>query len=183
MVTAKKPKNKPNQINNKGENNPFFGRKHTEETKQKMREMWQLRHPNFIPPMKGKKMSKESRRKMSEAAKKRPSNRIGKKHTLETRAKISIISRERSPSGRDAPAYKDGKVQERRGQRWSMQYKRWRYDVYLRDKFTCQKCGDDKGGNLVAHHIKPFADYPELRFDVENGLTICSSCHENIHTA
>lgn len=156
--------------------------KHTEETKRKMKEMWHIHHPDFFPPMKGKKMSKESRKKMSVAAKKRGSNRTGKKHTLETRAKISRISRERSPKGKDAPGYKDGKLEERRGQRMSMKYKRWRYDVYLRDKFTCQKCGDDKGGNLIAHHIKPFSDYPNLRFSIENGLTICVSCHKHIHS-
>ena len=39
-------------------------------------------------------------------------------------------------------------------------------------------CGDNKGGKLNAHHIKSFADYPELRFEVSNGITYCEDCHK-----
>ncbi len=46
---------------------------------------------------------------------------------------------------------------------------------------TCQDCGDSRGGNLVAHHIKAFASYPDLRFEVSNGLTLCKSCHAKRH--
>src|SRR5579859_8266718 len=99
----------------------------------------------------GTKMSEASRFKMSEAAKKRPSNRTGKRHTPENRAKISKITRERTPRGNRCHSCKDGKLAERRDQRFSQEYKRWRYDVFLRDRFTCQECGDHRGGNLVAH--------------------------------
>jgi hypothetical protein len=129
---------------------------------------------------KGKTHTEEARRKMSEA-KKGKKLRLGKKHTLDTRKKISIVTRERTPRGENAFGYIDGKGVERHGVRQSDQYKRWRYDVYLRDNFTCQKCGDSSGGNLNAHHIKPFANYPELRFDVFNGITLCKSCHMSEH--
>lgn len=130
---------------------------------------------------KGSTMSAESRRKMSQAAKKRPSNRLGIKHTVETRMKISRVTRERTPRGKALHSYKDGKLAERRGQRFSREYKRWRFDVFARDKFACQECGDKRGGNLVAHHIKPFAEYPELRFEVSNGVTLCRKCHKATH--
>jgi len=58
---------------------------------------------------------------------------------------------------------------------------RWRLTVYNRDNFTCQKCGDARGHNLRAHHIKPWAGYSALRFDVANGITLCDGCHKDEH--
>jgi len=143
---------------------------------------WIKRKPTFIPPMKGKKMSADSRLKMSASAKKRGSNRTGARHSIETRAKISATVRERTPRGPKCHSFKDGLLAERRDQRFSQQYKRWRYDVFLRDGFACQRCGDARGGNLIAHHIKEFATHPRLRFEVSNGLTVCGKCHKAIHS-
>lgn len=133
---------------------------------------------------KGKKHSAATRKLISQRvrAKKLKPPMLGRKHTVETRIKISRILRERSAKGKRCHSYKDGKHSERMGLRYSVQYKRWRFDVYSRDKFTCQKCGDKKGGNLNAHHIKPFADYPELRFEVSNGITLCKTCHKKEHS-
>lgn len=58
---------------------------------------------------------------------------------------------------------------------------RWRKKVYERDKYTCQKCGDNKGGNLIAHHIYSWAYYTTMRFIVDNGITFCNHCHKNFH--
>ena len=77
-----------------------------------------------------------------------------------------------------APSYKDGRCKERLLIRARLPFKIWRKAVFQKDNYTCQKCGDNKGGNLEAHHIKSFAKYPELRFDVNNGLTLCIKCHE-----
>ena len=130
---------------------------------------------------KGTKMSEESRRKMSEAAKRRPSNRLGKKHTPETRKKISQVTKERTARGESHYAYTHGKHQRDRCDRRTTEYKEWRDAVYERDKYTCQSCGDNRGGNLQAHHIKSFAGHPELRFVVSNGTTLCRECHERLH--
>lgn len=62
--------------------------------------------------------------------------------------------------------------------RKSPKYKLWRKQVFERDDYTCQNCGKH-GGTLHADHIKPFALYPELRFDVSNGRTLCVPCHRN----
>ena len=65
----------------------------------------------------------------------------------------------------------------------SIKYKDWRKKVFKRDKFTCQGCkiknhrGLGKSIKLEAHHIKSWKDFPELRFDINNGLTLCVSCH------
>lgn len=58
------------------------------------------------------------------------------------------------------------------------EYKEWRTAVYERDDYTCQCCGE-KGGRLNAHHINQFADYPELRYDINNGITMCTKCHDS----
>jgi len=55
----------------------------------------------------------------------------------------------------------------------------WRKRVFARDKYTCQepKC-KQKGGYLEAHHIKKKFDYPELKYVIDNGITLCRKCHE-----
>ena len=74
-------------------------------------------------------------------------------------------------------------------------YRQWRSDVFTRDDFTCQKCGDNKSGNLNAHHIKLFStildeykiktleqalDCEEL-WNINNGQTLCKKCHRLIN--
>ena len=56
-------------------------------------------------------------------------------------------------------------------------YKKWRSDVFTRDNWTCQTCRK-RGGYLEAHHIKSWAKYPKLRYDLENGITLCMECHK-----
>ena len=58
-------------------------------------------------------------------------------------------------------------------------YKKWTKDVIERDKNICQWCHTPE--NLVAHHIKEWNEYPDLRFVLENGLTLCRSCHMSHH--
>lgn len=57
----------------------------------------------------------------------------------------------------------------------------WARAVVSRDGGKCQHCGATDG--LHAHHIKEFADYPELRWEMSNGLTLCYRCHEAVHAA
>ncbi|NML67629.1 hypothetical protein HHL22_20705 [Hymenobacter sp. RP-2-7] len=154
---------------------------HTEESRAKMSAAWVKRKETFVPPMKGKKMSDEARAKMSAAAKARPSNRLGKKHSEETRARIAEVTKERTARGENHYAYIDGRKARNQDVRRSTEYTAWRVAVFTRDNFTCQDCGDKRGGNLQAHHLKPFADFPELQLDVDNGLTLCEDCHEKRH--
>ena len=69
-----------------------------------------------------------------------------------------------------------GKTSEVRKLRSSKEYQLWRIAVFTRDNWTCIWCGQ-RGGELNADHIKRFADYPGLRFDINNGRTLCLSCH------
>lgn len=62
------------------------------------------------------------------------------------------------------------------------QYKKWRADVFNRDGYECKECGSAK--ELQAHHIIPWSETNTrkwLRFDVENGVTLCRSCHLKAH--
>lgn len=72
---------------------------------------------------------------------------------------------------------KGGITPENTKQRNSSDYKNWRLNVFIRDNFTCQACGDSNGGNLHAHHIENFSDNEEKRFDINNGITLCENCH------
>ena len=65
-------------------------------------------------------------------------------------------------------------------QRKTPQYAEWRTAVFERDGYRCAICGE-VGGRLNAHHIKPFAKYPELRLDIDNGITLCEKCHREVH--
>ena len=74
----------------------------------------------------------------------------------------------------------DSIIIERHQQRHCNQYKQWREAVLKRDKYTCQYCGK-VGGKLNVHHIKPFSLYPDDRFNIDNGITLCKQCHIELH--
>jgi hypothetical protein len=57
----------------------------------------------------------------------------------------------------------------------------WRKQVFQRDNFTCKSCGT-VGGKLNAHHLDSWNKFPDRRFDVDNGVTLCSRCHRQFHS-
>lgn len=59
--------------------------------------------------------------------------------------------------------------------------KHWRNLVFERDSYTCKCCGDDKGGNLNAHHLDGYHWAVKDRHNIENGITLCEDCHINFH--
>ena len=61
----------------------------------------------------------------------------------------------------------------------SRSYRVWRAQVVRRDK-VCQICGSNK--KREAHHKDSGAYFSEERFNVENGITLCRSCHTTFHT-
>lgn len=135
------------------------------------------------------KRSPEYLSKLSQARiGKRPSNESieknrawhnGRKLSVETRNKISNSLKGRNV-GADNPSWKGGTTKERIKIWHSEIYSKWRQAVFLRDNFTCRICGKNNVF-LNAHHIKEYAIYPELRFNLNNGLTLCKECHKLIH--
>jgi 5-methylcytosine-specific restriction endonuclease McrA len=84
--------------------------------------------------------------------------------------------------GRDNPNWRDDLTDEERTRRRdNAKTVRWRLAVYERDGFTCLKCGDDTGGNLNAHHIESYNRNRGLRWQVDNGATLCECCHRLFH--
>ncbi|AFJ62020.1 HNH nuclease [Bacillus velezensis YAU B9601-Y2] len=61
------------------------------------------------------------------------------------------------------------------------EYLQWRKKVLQRDDYTCQKCWLKKKKYLTAHHIYNYMEHKDIRLEVDNGLTLCDSCHEHFH--
>ncbi len=97
-----------------------------------------------------------------------PNNRAFKKRKLKT-AKHFIIS--------NAKEYAKEK-----NERTSDRYWNWRKRVLTKDHFACTKCGNTgREVKLEAHHIKAWLDFPEKRFSLDNGITLCFECHNSKH--
>ena len=96
----------------------------------------------------------------------------GRHHSAETRRKLSELH-----SGQGGSNWQGGITPITERARHTVEFRIWREAVFTRDKWTCQQCGR-RGGRLHPHHIKSFSKYPELRFDIGNGKTLCEDCHK-----
>jgi hypothetical protein len=138
---------------------------------------------------KGRIISEEQRKKISLA-------NTGKKCSEETRLKMSLMRKgiKKSPrsleyrkhiseskSGPKSNWWKGGLTEKNKQIRKSFEYKIWRKAVFERDNYTCIWCGN-KGVEIQADHIKPFCLFPELRFAIDNGRTLCRDCHLKTNT-
>jgi len=158
----------------KGEGNPNYKRNFSKEEREKM----SLAHI-------GIRQTEETKKKISLAHKGKKHSwasrgMLGKKHTEEFKRKMSLARR-----GEKSPGWRGGKMKDYPKLvrlRKSRRYNLWRKSVFERDKYACVWCGKKKSGGLEADHIKRFADYPELRFDINNGRTLCIPCHRKTDT-
>jgi 5-methylcytosine-specific restriction endonuclease McrA len=101
-------------------------------------------------------------------------------HKCAGKAWAKLATQVRDFQGEKNPAWRGGITPENHKLRNTIEYDLWRNAVFARDNWTCQKCGI-RGHVLHSHHIKPFARFPEFRTSIENGLTVCNSCHRKIH--
>jgi len=72
--------------------------------------------------------------------------------------------------------WQGGISSERDNEKHLEEYKQWRQLVFKRDDYTCQCCGKTNT-YIEAHHLWNYADYPELRTNITNGITLCFDCH------
>ena len=116
------------------------------------------------------------------------SPRLGVILTKETRLKLSNSHKGQIAwnkglkgfmAGKDHYNWKGGITPINKAIRESLDYEQWRKEVFERDLYTCQGCYRI-GGKLEADHIKPFSLFPEFRFDINNGRTLCEICHEKL---
>lgn len=114
----------------------------------------------------------EERRKQSEAIKK-----FHKEHP-EMAERHRIIMQ-----GSKSYLYKNGSSDEESLLRARCESQHWIKSVKERDNYTCQICKKDglRGGDCNAHHIKPWKLFPELRYELRNGITLCTACHTRLH--
>jgi hypothetical protein len=159
------------------------GHKHSLETINKLKEVARLDGRRPYQPI-GYKHSKATRKKISLSKKGKVGNWLGKKRpnmkNVEYRNKVSAIMRKLVAEGKHN-FWKGGITVQNKLLRTRIEYRLWRESVFKRDDWTCQECGK-RGGRLQAHHIKPFSKYPELRYNIENGITLCIECHKKTDT-
>jgi len=154
------------------------------------------------PWLQGKKLSLEHRKKLSEAKKGKPSWNKGLQMWWTPARMTGKIPWNKgtkgeygtTKKGKKQPnvsqekhwAWKGGITPINRAIRNSLETKLWREAVFERDKYTCVWCGARNGNGtavtLHADHIKQFAYFPELRFAIDNGRTLCKPCHKKTDT-
>lgn len=161
----------------KGKPGPNLGKKLSNETKEKISKA-----------NKGRKQTEETKQKMSDnhadnSGKNHNNWKGGKPKCIDCGIEIDYRAKRcrKCSSGKNCHFWKGGISSENLLIRASIEYRLWRKSVFERDNFICQKCDDKKGGHLQAHHIQNFAQYPELRFAIDNGITFCKDCHTEFH--
>lgn len=109
----------------------------------------------------------------------------GKPKTLEHRLSLSRVKVGRQ-IGKDNPNWRGGVSSKNKLGRSRKQFHDWRIAIFKKANWKCEKCGSEQGSycehcghriRLHAHHIKEYAEHPELRYDPENGEALCERCH------
>ena len=134
---------------------------------------------------KGLKLSLEHCKKLSQARKGKK-YKGGWKLSEETKRKISIAKKGMkrwwsSPSefksGELHPNWNLNREEVKRNLRNDGEYQQWVKKVKNRDDWRCKINNGDCFGYLIVHHILNWSKYPELRYEVNNGITLCQAHH------
>lgn len=122
--------------------------------------------------LKGRSLSEETKMKMKGRIVWNKGKKGLQKHTDAWKNQQSLRVR-----GENHWNWQGGKSDENERMRRVFDYYLWRKTVFKRDNYTCQICGSRK--DLQADHIKSFSSYPELRYVISNGRTLCVECHRS----
>jgi len=127
-------------------------------------------------PMWGKKISKEHKILIKNAALNRWSEL--KNDPIKFSEYRNRLSKKQK--GSNGSNWKGGITPENKRVRRGIEFRLWREAVFTRDNWTCQKYGI-RGGKLHPHHIQNFSDHKELRFSIDNGVTLSDKAHREFH--
>jgi len=158
-------------IGNKGKISPMKGKHHTKETKKLLSDKFKIiaKQKGFGKWMKGRKNTPFllGHKKVAEFRKGKTYKEIYGERAREEALKRKISNRNR---------WKNRKRSEvRLKHNADYRYNEWRKFVFERDNYICQKCKEK--GRLEAHHILSWKNYPELRYELNNGITLCLAHH------
>lgn len=131
-------------------------------------------------------------------------NALGCKRSLETKIKISASRRERKLTQEEIQNIKEKKFLPKRKSlkksemigplnynwkggktkaielaRKNLAYSNWRLGIFRKNKFLCKNCNSNK--NIEAHHLLSFSKFPQFRYDLWNGIILCTKCHKEVH--
>jgi len=110
--------------------------------------------------------------------------------------------------GKNNPNYIDGRKSLYSSIRGLEEYKNWRNQIFKRDSYTCQECGNNQSNNLNAHHktefnkllqefLKEYDQFSPIEdketlvrlamkwqpfWYIDNGITLCEDCHKIEHS-
>lgn len=142
-----------------------------------------------VPWNKGKKRSEETKKKQKQKMQGREPWNKGLTKEIDSRIKCSEETRRKMSErnkGDKSWLWKGGITPLSKKIRNGVDLKLWRDVVFKRDNYTCIWCGarNKKGKKVIlnADHIKPFSLFPELRFAIDNGRTLCKDCHRKTKT-
>lgn len=96
----------------------------------------------------------------------------GRKHSKESIKKMCPFLKGHTPWNKGIFGPKKRTIQA-----YDAQYRDWMRQVKNRDYWKCQISNDDCSGRVEAHHILPWRDYAELRYEIKNGITLCHFHH------
>jgi len=81
-------------------------------------------------------------------------------------------------SGENHPNWiKDRNLVKHQDEKNNARYKQWRYECKKRDNFQCKMKNKDCSGKIIIHHILGWTVFPELRYEINNGITLCQFHH------